>query len=58
MRHDASFLSKLFYCYPWKLIKSSLTQKVRFEQYGELPEELKIKHEEQKVEENIQYFIK
>ena len=58
MRENASFLSKLFYRYPWPLLESSMTQKLRFEQYGELPDRLLIKHEEKLIEENIQHYIK
>ena len=58
MRENASFLDKLFYRYPWPLLKSSMDQQIKFEQYGELPETLQIKHEEKQIEENIQHYIK
>jgi len=51
-------LEKITYSYAWPLIESSLRQQVRFEQYGELPDRLKIKHEEKRIEEEIQRFIK
>lgn len=58
MRENASFFDKLFYRYPWPLLKSSLEQEIKFEQYGELPERLLIKHEEKKIEEHIKFYIK
>ena len=58
MRENASFIDKLFYRYSWPLLKSSMTQQIRFEQYGELPERLQIKHEEKLIEENIKHYIK
>lgn len=58
MRENASFFDKLFYRYPWPLLKSSMTQQLKFEQYGELPEHQKIKYEEEKTEKSIQYYIK
>ena len=57
MRENASFFDKLFYRYSWPLLQSSMTQQIRFVQYGDLPERLKIKHEEKRIEEHIQYFI-
>ena len=57
MREGASFWSKLFYSYAKPLLDSSLTQDIRFEQYGELPDRLKIKHEEEKIESKIQHYI-
>lgn len=57
MRENASFWDKLFYRYPWPLLKSSMSQQIRFEQYGELPERLQIKHEEKHIEENIRHYI-
>ena len=53
MRENASFFDILFYRYAWPLVKSSTTQQIRFEQYGELPERLLIKHEEKHIESHI-----
>ena len=58
MRENTSFFEKVFYRYPWPLLKSSMSQKIRFEQLGELPEHMKIKHEEKRIEEHIQYYIR
>ena len=58
MREGASFWDKLFYSYAKPLLDSSLTQDIRFEQYGELPDRLKIKHEEEKIESKIKHYIK
>ena len=53
MRHDASFLSKLFFSYAWPLLECSMESRICFEQYGDLPEHLKIEHEEKKIEASI-----
>ena len=58
MRENESFFDILFYRYAWPLVKSSMTQQIRFEQYGELPERLLIKHEEKHIESHIQHYIK
>ena len=53
MRDDASFLSKLFFSYAWPLLECSMESRICFEQYGDLPEHLKIEHEEKKIEASI-----
>lgn len=57
MREDASFLEKVFYSYARPLLESSMTQQIRFEQYGELPDRLKICHEAKYIESSIQHYI-
>lgn len=53
MRENRSFFDKLFFNYAKPLLDSSMTQQIRFEQYGDLPERLMIKHEEAKIEASI-----
>ena len=53
MRQDASFCSKLFFSYAWPLLETSMESRICFEQYGDLPEQLKICHEEKKIESSI-----
>ena len=53
MREDASFCSKLFFSYAWPLLETSMESRICFEQYGDLPEGLKICHEEKKIESSI-----
>ncbi len=53
MRENASFFDILFFRYPWPLMESSMKEPIQFEQYGELPERLLIKHEEVKIEKSI-----
>ena len=57
MRENASFFDKLFYRYPWPLLKSSMDQQIKFEQYGDLPERLLIKNEEKHIEGHIRHYI-
>ena len=58
MREEASFFSRLFMNYAKPLLESSQTQQIRFEQYGELPDRLKICHEQKLLEEHINHFTK
>ena len=58
MREDASWLSKVFFSYARPLLYSSLTQRISFEQYGLLPEHLKVKHEVEKLQKNMDYYVK
>ena len=58
MREDASFCSKLFFSYAWPLLETSMESKICFEQYGDLPEGLKCKHEVSKIESSIQHYIR
>ena len=58
MREGKSFLEILFYSYAKPLIESSMTQQIKFEQYGDLPDRLKIKYEEEKLEASIKSYIK
>lgn len=44
--------------YAWPLLKSSMTQQIRFEQYGELPDRLKIKYESANIEESVQKYVR
>ena len=53
MREDASFLSQLFFSYAWPLLECSMESRICFEQYGDLPDHLKIEHEEKRIEESI-----
>ena len=57
MRENASFFDKLFYRYPWPLLKSSMSQEIKFEQYGDLPDRLLIKNEEKHIEGHIRHYI-
>ena len=58
MREGRSFLEILFYSYARPLLESSLTQQIRFEQYGKLPDRLKIKYEEERLTAAIQGYMK
>ena len=58
MREEATFFEKLFYSYARPLLESSMTQQIKFEQYGELPDRLKICYEAEYLEENIQHYFK
>ena len=53
MREGASFWNIVFFSYAWPLLKSSMKEPISFEQYGELPERLLIKHEEERIEASI-----
>ncbi len=53
MRHGSSFWDIVFFRYAWPLMDSSMKEPIKFEQYGDLPEELLIKHEEEKIEKSI-----
>ena len=53
MREDATFFEKVFYSYARPLLESSMTQEIKFEQYGELPDRLKICYESEYLESNI-----
>ena len=56
MRENASLWSKITHSYARPLLESSLTQQIRFEQYGELPDRLKICHEAKLLEEQIHKY--
>lgn len=56
MREGASFWDKLCFNYAWPLLESSMTQQIRFEQYGKLPDRLKICHEAKLLEEHINHY--
>ena len=58
MRENASLWSKLTFGYAKPLLDSSMKQQIRFEQYGELPDRLKICHEAQELETHINYYWK
>jgi len=45
MREEASFIDTVLFRYAWPLLESSMTQQIKFEQYGEIPDRLKICHE-------------
>lgn len=57
MRENTTFFEKLFYSYARPLLESSMTQQIKFEQYGELPDRLKICHEAKHIESNIQHYM-
>ena len=56
MRENQSFWSKLTYAYAKPLLDSSMEQQIKFEQYGELPDRLKICHEAKQLESHIGYY--
>lgn len=56
MRENASFWSKLTFGYAKPLLDSSMKQQIQFEQYGELPDRLKICHEAKLLEDQIGYY--
>ena len=56
MRENASLWSKLTFGYAKPLLDSSMKQQIRFEQYGELPDRLKICHEAKELETQINYY--
>ena len=58
MREGQPLHKVIMYDYAWPLLKSSMSQQIKFEQYGELPERLQIKHEEKILEERIHHYIK
>ena len=58
MREGASFFDTFFFNYAKPLLASSREQPIVFEQYGNLPDRLRIEHEEKKIEEAIQVYIK
>ena len=58
MREEASWLSKIFFSYAEPLLYSSLKEKICFEQYGLLPEHLKVKYEVDKLQANMDYYVK
>ena len=58
MREDASWISRIFFSYAKPLLYSSLNEKISFDQYGLLPEHLKIKYEVDKLERNMDYYVK
>ena len=49
MREGRSFLDIIFFSYAKPLLDSAMTQQIRFEQYGDLPDRLLIKYEEEKI---------
>lgn len=57
MRENSSFWDKVFYSYAKPLLDSSKKEPLRYEQFGDLPERLLIKHEEKKIEESIKHYI-
>ena len=57
MRENASLLDKFLFRYPWPLIESSMKEQIKFEQYGELPERLRIEHEEKRLEESLKNYL-
>ena len=57
MRENASFLDTLLFRYAKPLLDSSMTQRITFEQYGELPDRLKICYEQERLKEHINYYI-
>ena len=57
MREGASFWDTVFFNYAYPLLKSSMKEPISFEQYGELPERLLIKYEEERIETSIKQYI-
>ena len=57
MRENSSFWDKVFYNYAKPLLESSKKEPLRYEQFGDLPERLLIKHEEKLIEESIKHYI-
>ena len=57
MRENTTFWQKVFYTYAKPLLDSSRNEKIKFEQYGDLPERLHIKHEEEIIETSIKHYI-
>ena len=58
MREDASWWSKWTYAYASPLIHSAVTEEICFEQYGDLPDYLKVKYEIKKLEDSMEYYLK
>ena len=56
MRENASFWSKLTFGYAEPLMESSMKQQIKFEQYGDLPDRLKICHDAKKLEKRIKKY--
>ena len=57
LREEASWLSKIFFSYPKPLLDIAERERITFEQYGDLPEHLRIEHEIEKMEKNIDYYV-
>ena len=53
MRENESFFSKFTFSYAKPLMVSSMTQQIQFEQYGNLPDRLKICYEADLLESHI-----
>ena len=53
MREEATLFQRIFYTYAKPLLDSSMTQQIKFEQYGDLPEHLRIAHESKAIEEQV-----
>lgn len=56
MREQASFFDKFLFRYAKPLLDSSQTQRITFEQYGELPDRLRICHESENLKSHIEYY--
>ena len=57
MREEASLLSKIFFSYPKPLLDAAIGERITFDQYGELPDHLKIENEVEKMEKTINYYV-
>ena len=57
MRRDASIFSKMTFSYPKPLLDASMKGDISFEQYGDLPEDLKMKDAMKGLESNMKYYI-
>lgn len=57
MRQEAGLLSKLTFSYPKPLLDLAMKADICFEQYGELPEDLKVKHKVEALESHMQYYV-
>ena len=58
MREDASWYERALFSYAQPLLYSSMKEQITFDQYGVMPEHLKIKYEVAKLEANIDYYVK
>ena len=58
MREESSLWDKIVFNYVKPLLDISMKERICFEQYGVLPDKLKIDHEIAKVEQKINYHMK
>ena len=58
MREESSLWDKMIFNYAKPLLDISMKERICFEQYGDLPDKLKIDHEIAKVEHKIYHHMK